>query len=364
MNKAPFPHAVLVECEIFCRVIDNYGDAAVCWRLARQLALEHGWRIRLWLDDLAPLRQLAPDYAAGPVEVIAWGMPPLARYESNVVIEAFGCDLPEDKINAMATQSSKPVWLNLDYLSAESWVADFHGKDSPHPRLPLTKQFFFPGFDRQTGGLLREQDYQRRQQAFDPAAFRTEFQLPPPLPDELTISLFSYPNPALPGLLETWSDSDRPIRLLLPGNDQTAWTRGHLHAHPLPFLPQQRYDEVLWASDLNFVRGEDSFVRAQWAAKPLVWHIYPQDEAAHLVKLDAFLARYVPVDSEAVVEEGAIAATHRFWHAWNGDGRLDWLAFAAHLPSQKLAAQHWATTLSEQPDLASTLVQFCLERIK
>ena len=40
--------------DVFCRVVDNYGDAAVCWRLARQLADEHGARVRLWIDLLAP----------------------------------------------------------------------------------------------------------------------------------------------------------------------------------------------------------------------------------------------------------------------------------------------------------------------
>ena len=349
-----------LRCDIFCAVVDNYGDAAVCWRLASQLATEHGWRVRLWIDDPTPLRQLAPDYAAGPVEVWQWPKPwPVPRPDDDraeVVIEAFACEAPPGYVESMAARERAPVWLNLEYLSAEAWVAGCHGLPSPHPRLALTKHFFFPGFDAGTGGLLREHDYDARRKAFDDTAFRNELGLPTRKPGELTISLFSYPNPALPGLIEAWAawaTPQCPVRVLRPGCSETAQTIGSLILHPLPFLPQQRYDELLWACDLNFVRGEDSFVRAQWAAKPFVWHIYPQAESAHLVKLEAFLARHP-----------AGAALRPFWQAWNGIGSPDWPAFAAGLPGQEAPLQQWATILAERPDLASRLVQFCIERLK
>jgi hypothetical protein len=44
--------------DIFCRVIDNYGDIGVCWRLARQLANEYPYQIRLWVDELAALKMI------------------------------------------------------------------------------------------------------------------------------------------------------------------------------------------------------------------------------------------------------------------------------------------------------------------
>ena len=141
--------------------------------------------------------------------------------------------------------------------------------------------------------------------------------------------------------------------MLRPGSAEAAQTLGSLSLHPLPFLPQRRYDELLWACDLNFVRGEDSFVRAQWVAKPFVWQVYPQAEGTHLLKLEAFLARHPAGD-----------ALRSFWLAWNGVGRLDWPAFAASLPGQEAPLQQWAKTLTEHPDLASQLVQFCIERLK
>jgi uncharacterized repeat protein (TIGR03837 family) len=347
-------------CDIFCAVVDNYGDAAVSWRLARQLAVEHGWRVRLWIDDRAPLTQLAPDHAAGPVAVSSWPKPWPATWAASdtaeVVIEAFACTLPDAYVGAMAARTCPPVWLNLEYLSAESWVAGSHGLPSPHPRLPLIKHFFFPGFDADTGGLLRERDYDARRKAFDEAAFRNAFGLPARRPGELTVSLFSYPNPAILGLIRdwtAWATPERPVRVLRPGSNETVQTIGSLSLHPLPFLPQRRYDELLWTCDVNFVRGEDSFVRAQWAAKPFVWHIYPQAEDAHLVKLEAFLAKH-PVG----------AASRPFWQAWNGVGRADWPAFAASLPGQEAPLQEWAKTLAERPDLTGRLVQFCIERLK
>ncbi|MDP2823709.1 MAG: elongation factor P maturation arginine rhamnosyltransferase EarP [Sulfuritalea sp.] len=346
-----------IHCDIFCAVVDNYGDAAVCWRLARQLAGEHGWRVRLWIDDLAPLQQLAPDHAAGPVEVLPWPnpwpTPWLATDCADVVIEAFACTLPPACIEAMAVRARPPVWLNLEYLSAENWVAGCHGMSSPHPRLPLVKHFFFPGFDPGTGGLLRERDYDARRKSFDASAFRAEFGLPPRVRDELTISLFSYENPALHELMRAWAASRRPIRVLRPGSNEAAHIVGNLSVHPLPFLPQARYDELLWACDLNFVRGEDSFVRAQWAGKPFVWQIYPQADDAHRAKLDAFLAIHP-----------AGAALRTFWHAWNGAGTPDWPDFAASLPGLGAPMQQWARTLAARPDLTSRLVQFCIERLK
>ena len=346
MNRRP-------SCDIFCAVVDNFGDAGVCWRLARQLAGEYGWRVRLWIDDAAPLLQLAPDHAAGPVEVRPWPKTWLPAECADVVIEAFACELPAPYVEAMAQRPRPPVWLNLEYLSAEAWVAGCHRLPSPHPRLPLLKHFFFPGFGPDTGGLLRENDYDEKRKCFDAAAFRAEFGLPPKSPDELTISLFSYPdNPALPRLLASWAASPTSVRVLRPGSSEAARTTGNLSLLPLPFLPQSRYDELLWACDLNFVRGEDSFVRAQWAAKPFVWQIYPQADGAHMAKLDAFLSLHP-----------AGTRLRPFWHAWNGDGRADWVVFAAALPGLAAPMRQWAETLAARRNLAAELVHFCLERL-
>ncbi len=305
--------------DIFCNVIDNFGDIGVCWRLARQLASEQGVAARLWVDELATFQRICPEIDPQSalqnvlgVEVRRWAADFPGVIPGDVVIEAFACRLPERFVDAMAACNRPPVWINLDYLSAEAWVSGCHALPSPHPRLPLTKYFFFPGFHATTGGLLRENDLEDRRRTFCASPeqqqnFWRSLGLLPPADGALAISLFSYENPAIAELLEIWAKGDVPICCLAPmtrtlpsieaymGRPLEAGdvaSRGNLEIRMLPFVAQPDYDQLLWSCDINFVRGEDSFVRAQWAAKPMVWHIYPQDDDAHRVKLGAFLDLY------------------------------------------------------------------------
>src|SRR5690606_18746136 len=158
--KRPRSDFAPLRWEIFCAVVDNLGDVGVCWRLARQLAAEHGAQVRLWVDDLVTLRRLLPaaDAAAdaqsiGGVEVRRWATPFVPVEAADVVVETFGCDLPQEHVAAMKARPVAPVWVNLEYLSAESWVGRCHGLPSPQP--PLTKYFYFPGFSADTGGVLK-----------------------------------------------------------------------------------------------------------------------------------------------------------------------------------------------------------------
>lgn len=374
--------------DIFCAVVDNYGDIGVSWRLARQLAVEHGLKIRLWVDDLASLQQILPEISstsevqtADGVEVRQWSSPFPQVEPAEVVIEAFGCELPSSYVAAMAELARQPVWINLEYLSAEKWVSEYHGLTSPHPRLPLLKYFFFPGFTPETGGLLAESGLEQRRRAFQASperknAFWQSIGLPPPKADECRVSLFGYENAALPGLLAAWVASPTLVTCLVPEGRLVAGVagflglprvcsgcdhvRGNLTVRVLPFMDQLRYDEFLWACDCNFVRGEDSFIRAQWAARPFVWHIYPQQEDVHLIKLRAFLDRYC-----AALPEDAASGVRAFWEAWNkedGAGEA-WLGFWLHRAVLDQHAQHWADDLLSQSGLAANLVQFCNKRL-
>lgn len=357
-----------VSCDLFCAVVDNLGDAAVCWRLARQLAGEHGWSVRLWIDDREPLAQLRPGFAphlerqmVDGVDVRHWSKSFPEASPGDVVIEAFACELPESFVEAMARRSRHPVWLNLEYLSAEDWVPGCHQLCSPHPRLPLVKHFFFPGFVGGTGGLIRERDLA------SPASR--------PIAHELTVSLFCYENPALPTLLDVWADADAPLRVRVAEGaarrQVETWLRspfpvgsharrGHLALEALAFLPQAGYDPLLADCDLNFVRGEDSFVRAQWAERPFVWHIYPQAHGSHEAKLMAFLALY-----RRILPTAAADAASGFWQAWNGFGNVTaaWPAFRAALPALREHATRWAVEIGRPGNLAENLVNFCKERI-
>ena len=374
--------------DIFCNVIDNFGDIGVCWRLARQLVAEHGLEVRLWVDDLASLQKLCPEISsklqiqsARGVEVRHWTTPFPEAKPADVVIEAFGCNPPESYIATMAASDPKPVWINLEYLSAEDWVPGCHGLASPHPRLPLVKYFFFPGFVPGTGGLLLERGLltQRQlfQQDFDAIArFWTSLELPAPAPEEIRVSLFGYENKAVSGLFNAWVQSEKNVLCLVPEGrmlsdvsayfgQQKAWAgsvqrKGHLEVRVIPFVEQDQYDRLLWACDCNFVRGEDSFVRAQWAARPFVWHIYPQEEGAHFKKLSAFMDVYC----EGLPQEAAVSF-RTFWEAWNrgvGAGEA-WAGFWKHRAIFETHASHSANHLAENGDLASNLVHFCKSKI-
>ncbi|MEO8486430.1 MAG: elongation factor P maturation arginine rhamnosyltransferase EarP [Betaproteobacteria bacterium] len=369
--------------EILCRVIDHYGDAGVAWRLARQLANEQGESVTLWIDDPAPLARLVPgvDPARDGVSdrvTVRRGPDPAAPWTPpDVLVDSFGGGVPAPWIETMSRAARAPAWIVLEYLSAERWVEDAHRRVSPEPRTGLVRHYWCPGFTPATGGLLRERDLLARRDAFacDPGA---RSRLLASLGVQATagarvVLVFSYPMPALAGLLEAWCDGDTSTLALFPegvgANALDRWsggdvphpgapfTRGALTVAAIPFVPQRDFDTLLWSCDAAIVRGEDSFVRAQWAAVPFAWHAYPQDEGAHREKVAAFLDRYLggadPDDAAAV----------RDFHASldAGDGaRLGaaWPAFARAAPRLAAHRRAWADRLAAQPDLASGVSEF------
>jgi len=368
--------------DIFCRVVDNYGDIGVCWRLARQLAREYPFRVRLWVDDIDALISIWPhtvhidQQTQEQVDICIWhasfdpGVEP-----ADVIIEAFACDLPASYMRAIKARPTPPRWFNLEYLSAEDWVEGCHGLASIHPQLGLRKTFYFPGFTAKTGGLLKEKTLLGERDAFlgNPSN-KTRFLHSLGISiaeNELVISLFGYENAALGSLLDSWIESSRPVHCLLPTSKLLpelnarlgtalqpgdGYTQGSLRLHIIPFLSQWAYDQLLWISDINFVRGEDSFVRAQWAAKPLVWHIYPQEDGIHLLKLDAFLRHYLHGASSQLQDE-----ISSLWHAWNNgqDCHIPWNSCLAELENWQKHSQNWCQSINSLGDLASNMVQFC-----
>ncbi len=377
-------------CDIFCTAVDNFGDIGVSWRLAKQLAHEHGLAVRLWVDDLSSFKklcaeinvELASQHLQG-VEVRHW-LHTADAFDhiqpAQIVIETFACHLPEKYITVMAAMSPAPiginlVWVNLEHLSAEHWVADYHGLPSPHPTLPLVKYFFFPGFTAATGGLLLEKNLLARRDAFktSPLAQAAMWQalgVPPASPSEMRVSLFCYENAALPTLFSGWVTGAQPIFCVIPEGrilPQVAaifkrdavkvgdiFQQGNLRVQILPFIAQNRYDELLWACDVNFVRGEDSFVRALWAGKPCVWHIYPQHDQVHLQKLNAFLELYC-----ATLPAEVAATLRTLWDAWNQEksGAVAWNNYWAHHLLLQQHAHAWSANLAGN-SLAVNLLNF------
>jgi len=417
----PFPECPLpagTRWWILCRVVDNFGDAGVAWRLARQLAREHRAVVMLFIDRPDLVDRLAgnrePDAEQRPgaehragVTVRPWpgdsDPSRAADGESaalpDVVISAFGCEPPPWIRKMLAGAPARPLWINLEYLSAEDWVDGCHGLASVKPADGAVEHFFYPGFGPATGGLLRERDAVAPDDTPPPderAAALHRLGGVAPAAGERLITLFCYPDAPLDAWLPALAGGDRPTLLLAPAGvadegigrfagrpiapGDPPLQVGRLRIARIPFLSQDGYDALLRLADLNFVRGEDSWIRAHWARRPFVWQPYPQEAGTHRVKLAAFLARMrlavtatdgsspaiAPTESTESTEAiEAIEAIERMMRAWSGDGdpAAAWRSFEARLASLPQVYRRWTDSLIDQPDLASKLARWLADRL-
>ncbi len=347
--------------DVFCKIVDNFGDIGVCWRLARQLHAEHDLQIRLWIDNLSAAKAIIPGLDLNKNQQICDEISIFQLTESadfsnaaEIVIEAFACGLPAAYLAAMARQQSK--WVNLEYLSAESWVADFHGKPSPQAN-GLTRYFYFPGFTENTGGLIREANIFIDNQQNNAN-------------NNLKISLFCYPNAPIHDLLDALQANNHAVLAYVPATSilpkiaeffrkssveiGEKLTQNNLTVEVLPFLSQANYDALLRDCDLNFVRGEDSWVRAIWAGKPFIWQPYFQTEDTHIKKLNAFLDVFYANFSQ----KGMLQKAHECWAA----GQMPKDVLSVYLENLPVIARHTlqqSQQRTQQTDLAAKLVIFC-----
>lgn len=368
--------------DIFCKVVDNFGDIGICWRLAQQLHLEHGLQIRLWVDNLDSAQKIIPSLNVNLNQQVVDGIAIFKWHgtdkedeadfsqAANIVIEAFACGLPNAYLASMVQQQSK--WVNLEYLSAEAWVDDFHAKPSPKPD-GLIRHFYFPGFTEKTGGLIRTSDiFNKNQLLANDVHMQDDFWESLRLSNHinLKVSLFCYPFAPVQQLLSVMAQSAQPIHCYISDSNifaQIAQFFGkesikvgqtlvqkNLTLHVLPFLSQADYDKLLVACDLNFVRGEDSWIRAIWAAKPFIWQPYIQDEGAHMIKLNAFLDLFFANFDKNLLP----CKAHEYWSTRQmPQAMLD--EYLQHLPAIKNYTQQQSAQFANQPDLAAKLVIFC-----
>ncbi len=384
---------------IFCKVIDNFGDIGVAWRLSRGLGRGLAKTIPsaevvLYVDDWVACARLIPTlpvdhaiYHEEAVTLVNWRADqPLMYLPTRVdwVIETFSCEIPDEVCQRMTQhivqKTVLPLWLNLDYLSAEAWTESYHLLPSPQPN-GVVKYFYYPGFTPTSGGILWDDDERVRQQSFlqDTTAQRAlTRQLG--LPDRvwqnrdqaLWLFLFCYPHAPIAVLCERIMASlsvlnKLTVRVLSPHTPPSDMPHvPDLTWHMIPFVPQTQFDDVLALCDVNCVRGEDSFVRAQLAGKPMLWHIYPQDDDVHHVKLNAFLAQYVSQYQVGMEAESATKVA-ALWQWWNGvdvppvadsvEQVTAWLGQAG-----QMHAQQWQTYLYQQPSLYQRLMNWLLKK--
>lgn len=384
-EKALGPKAQsLQRCDVFCSVIDNFGDIGICWRLSRQMVAEHGIAVTLWVDDLVSFQRICPQIdpnllmqQANGVLVRLWQteLPHLIANDfPDLLIEALACTVPDAYLQQLAVARPDAIWLNLEYLSAEDWVLGCHALASPQSGINIAKYFFFPGFSQGTGGLLREQnlvddlavfsqDRLAQQQFWHTAGIVDAMQY------SLKISLFCYQQQAIADFVSQLQQLPQTVLLLVPEGvvatqlrqiwpdlqAQSAITEANVRIEILPFLPQQQYDYLLAACDINFVRGEDSVIRAHWAGKPMVWQIYRQQEQAHQVKLQAFLDKYLHFASPQLSE--LVRQLHIRWDLEQPLAELLPL-FIENIEKITEHQQQWQRFLMLQQDLVTNLVRF------
>jgi len=295
---------------IFCRVIDNLGDAGVCLRLATELA-HRGESVELWIDQPEILDWMAPEVDTN-LKIHKWKNveDEESFFESktfrDVVIEAFGCEIPQSIQLSIAQQSTygvqKTQWINLEYLSAEAFTVKNHGLLSPvlsGVGKGAHKWFYYPGFNPLTGGLIIEEHM--RQRISRPTLAKSP-------QSSFKVGLFCYSNAPMGSLISELSKPQnvRPVVIhIAHGEIQNKVHELQIRSlasnnrapelltfQNLDQLSQIDFDEMLWKNDLNFVRGEDSLIRAIWVGKPWIWQIYQQSDNVHYAKLNALLEQF------------------------------------------------------------------------
>lgn len=348
--------------DIFCRIVDNFGDIGVCWRLSQQLVHEHHLQIRLFIDDLNIASKIIPSLncilksqVVNGVEIFDWQSANTTQ-PVDVALETFSCELPAEYLVRM----QNTIWINLEYLSAEPWVADFHARSSNNTQP--ARHFFFPGFTEATGGLIREAEIFKKNQEI------ANKQQPS---DALKVSLFCYPQAPIHDLLNAMAKSNQRVDCYVPASgilpkiaeffNLDVVEVGSIHClknlclHILPFLSQTDYDQLLATCDINFVRGEDSWIRAIWATKPFIWQPYLQTGNTHITKLNAFLDLFYKNCEEPV--KRSIYEMNSAWSTGNITTQA-WQNYLDNLASIKLFTLQQASQLATQMDLASKLVIF------
>lgn len=340
---------------LFCYVIDNFGDVGVSWRLACELRARFGAEVVLFIDDKAALAVLAPDAARAGIRIQSWVENASADVDNlpapDLLIETFACRLPENVLQII--RENQTLWLNWEYLSAEDWALRTHGMISLQAD-GFPKYFWQMGFVPESGGLLREPHFRLPENRARAGVCR--------------VLWFGYAGAWWADCVAAWQQLGWAMEIDVFGTQvaqslglTAGQTRisGSLKIRCQDFVPQADFDALLAQYDVLFVRGEDSFVRAQFSGKPFFWHIYPQEERAHEVKLAAFWRQFHQGEAawwrahQALSDElngvrtlslaQRVAHWHTLWENW-----ADWQA----------ASGRWQMFLWNQSDAITRLRDF------
>lgn len=304
--------------DIFCEIIDNYGDIGVVYRLAKEIKREYKeTKVRVILNRLDEFIEINPKIKKlnyQEINQIVYIKKEFFKKNliffgvSDIIIEAFGCNIFAEYIDIAKTHSK--LWINLEYLSGEKWIEEFHLKESLIDSKYLKKFFYMPGFSKKSGGLLidksflEKRNYVRKNRNLILKKYFPEIDFQ----EKFIVTIFSYEK-NFEKLLDDIKQSEKNFVLLLMGEktkksfakilDEKATEHfgnylkyDKIIIKNMEFLSQEEYEEIISATDFNLVRGEDSIVRALILGKPFIWHVYPQKDNLHIEKLKAFIERF------------------------------------------------------------------------
>lgn len=371
-----------ISTDIFCNVIDNYGDIGFCWRLAKNLTIRYNWNVSLLVNNLISFSKIEKNIdirrdcqIIDKIKIFSWNEKELLNIKpAKIIISAFSCNLPniyKNNINKLYS-----IWINLEYLHTEQWIDDYHLLPS-YNNLFMKKFFFFPGFSKKSGGVIREPklaiERNKMQNNFE---IQEKFLKSIKIPKEIIsfrkkgaklIFLFCYNHSPISNIIKTLNSSEHEVILLFANTISVdlaslIYNKERIKIFKIPFVSQDEFDRILWCSDINFVRGEDSFVRAIWAKKPLIWNIYPQDREKNvdIKKIESWLYLYSPPQCVCnfTISWNKYSNYNKIFHK----NFIDLLSESNILDWQK-SIKKFTTKQAKKKDLIDNLVNFCKENI-
>lgn len=387
--------------DIFCSVIDNFGDAGVCWRFCRELHLAlPDSQIRLFCNDFVTLNRIEnqldislSEQVLDAITIIHINSLTPQRCASiipaDVVIEAFGCELPE-AIMPYVNQHTSLV-INLEYLTAEAWAVGYHKTPSPLPTLKPEKYFYMPGFLPGTGGVLIDSGMLKRSASVRAsrneilrslviAPFRDQMPLTTSGSPVLVGTIFTYETD-FSGLCSALRETTQPFLIMLCGEkthhsfletvfglpiDVSAFTLGASMVVMVPWLSQTAYEDLLLCADFNIVRGEDSLLRAIQCGVPFLWQAYPQENDRHLEKSDALcniFGQWLSNQSvrESYIKHVSALNTTNVQTGLRGSA-VDYLAFLNSLPNLAEGSAGFCEYCISESDLVKKFISFIFQK--
>ena len=306
-----------MEITVLCKVVDNFGDIGVVFRLCRALSeLKKNLEIRLVVSNLDSFAKISKGIDSTKTfqefrgwKVFDWNDNALCKKEFSknppeFILECFQCGRPEwlEELLFSPQFNLNVQIVNVEYLTAESWADDFHLLKSGTRSAKIKKINFMPGFTKKTGGLILDKNFMRClsekkfalnlvKQNLDKKILSKDFS------DSFKILIFSYPKnfDFLASAIKEFSFLKKIIVFVASGagadSAKISLKKFKVDFVCLPFMQQEVWDAFLSLMDFSFVRGEDSFSRCCLLGNPFIWNIYPQEEEFHIVKLNAFLQK-------------------------------------------------------------------------